>query len=154
MVRRSLYIPLVEDYNNDDVGSHKSHNQKREHTRKISDYIRQAGFSLVEMWECEWRLYKAGHTTHNSYTYKTENTFRMSERQILDHVRNGNIFGTIEVDIMVPDGLKERFQEMPPVFKNTTISGDDIGDYMRDYLAHNNRTFKDTRYLIGSMFGV
>ena len=78
----------------------------------------------------------------------------MSKREILDHISKDEIFGAVEVDISVPDSLKDHFQEMPPVFKNTTISGDDIGDYMRDYLAHNNRTFKDTRYLIGSMFGV
>ena len=139
--------------NRDDDSSGKSLNQKREHTRKISEYIRQAGFSFVEMWECEWRLYKRTHTVHNSYTYSTEHKYCMTEQEILGHIVNGDIFGAVEVDISVPAGLKDHFQEMPPVFKNTTISEGDIGDYMRDYLAHNGKTFKDTRYLIGSMFG-
>ena len=137
----------------DVVRQGRTHNQKREHTRKIGDYIRQAGFTLVEMWECEWRTYKRTNAVHNSYTYKTEDTHRMTELEVLAHIKNGDIFGAVEVDIRVPDDLKSRFEEMPPVFKNTTISQDDIGDYMRDYLTHDGKTFKDTRYLIGSMFG-
>ena len=140
----------------DVVRQGRTHNQKREHTRKISDYIRQEGFSLVEMWECEWRQYKSANgenAVHNSYTYKTENTYRMTELEVLAHVMNGDIFGAVEVDIRVPDDKKWLFEEMTPVFKNTTISQDDIGDYMRDYLTHDGKTFKDTRYLIGSMFG-
>ncbi len=42
---------------------------------------------------------------------------------------------------------------MPPIFKNTTITHNDIGDFMRSYLESQGRTFKDTRYLIGSMWG-
>ncbi len=137
----------------DDDSRGKSLNQKREHTRKIGEYIRQAGFSLVEMWECDWKVYKRTHTIHNPYTYPTEHTYRMTQNEILGHITNGSIFGAIEVDIHVPDGLKSRFEEMPPVFKNTTISQSDIGDYMQDYLAQTGKTFKDTRYLIGSMFG-
>ena len=139
--------------NRDDVGSGKSPNQKREHTRKIGDYIRQAGFSLVEMWECEWRTYKRTNAVHNPYKYPTEDTYRMTKLEILEHIKNDKLFGAVEVDINVPDSLKSHFEEMPPVFKNTTISQDDIGDYMRDYLAHHGKTFKDTRYLVGSMFG-
>ena len=139
--------------NRDDDSRGKSLNQKREHTRKIGDYIRQAGFTLVEMWECEWRQYKVEHAVHNPYVYPTEDVYRMSERDILEHIKNGKMFGAVEVDISVPAGLKSRFEEMPPVFKNTTISQNDIGDYMQGYLDHNKRTFKDTRYLIGSMFG-
>ena len=142
--------------NRDVVGSGKSPNQKREHTRKIGDYIREAGFSVVEMWECEWRQYKRANgvnAVHNPYKYPKEDQYRMSELDILEYIKNDEMFGAVEVDINVPDNLKDHFQEMPPVFKNTTISRDDIGDYMRDYLDHHEKTFKDTRYLIGSMFG-
>ena len=105
------------------------------------------------MWECEWRTYKRTNAVHNSYKYKHEDKLRPSEREILEYIKNNEMFGAVEVDIIVPDDLKDHFQEMPPVFKNTTISRDDIGDYMQDYLDHHEKTFKDTRYLIGSMFG-
>ena len=105
------------------------------------------------MWECEWRTYKKTNAVHNSYKYQTEDKYRMTQLEILEHIKNDKLFGAVEVDINVPDSLKSHFEEMPPVFKNTTISQDDIGDYMRDYLAHHGKTFKDTRYLVGSMFG-
>ena len=90
----------------DDDSRGKSLNQKREHTRKIGEYIRQAGFSLVEMWECEWRQYKVEHAVHNPYVYPTEHLYRMTEQDILGRIENGDIFGAVEVDISVPAGLK------------------------------------------------
>ena len=130
----------------------RSLNQKLEYTKKISDYIRQSGFTLVEMWECQWRLYKKNCRINNRYVYPTEHIFRMSEQEILQHIENGDIFGVAEVDIHVPANLKCYFQEMPPIFKIVTVTRNDIGDFMRDFLEHNQKTFKDTRYLIGSMF--
>ena len=50
-------------------------------------------------------------------------------------------FGCVEVDIHVPDHLKEKFSEMCPILKNTEIGCDDIGDFMKAYTeAHNITT--------------
>ena len=57
-----------------------------------------------------------------------------------------------QVDIRVPDELKPYFQEMTPIFKNTTVKKTDIGDFMTKFLDDSGRSFNDTRYLIGSMF--
>ena len=46
----------------------------------------------------------------------------MSPEQILSELRNERLFGCVEVDIGVPDHLKEKFSEMCPIFKNTDIS--------------------------------
>ena len=105
------------------------------------------------MWECEWREYKKLHSTNNKYIYPTEHKFRMSETEILKHIQNGEIFGAIEVDIHVPDHLKTYFEEMPPIFKNTTVTHNDIGEYMQTFLQEKGEKFPDRRYLIGSMFG-
>ena len=105
------------------------------------------------MWECQWKEYKKTNTIVNGYTYPTEGKYRMSLKFILDNIMNGSIFAAVEVDIHVPDELKPYFSEMPPVFKNVTVSESDIGEFMRDYLKSRGKTFKNTRYLIGSMFG-
>ena len=44
----------------------------------------------------------------------------------------------VEVDIRVPDNLKEKFSEMCPIFKNTNINRDDIGEYMNAYAEERN----------------
>ena len=59
----------------------------------------------------------------------------------------------LTLNYQVPQDLKPYFQEMPPIFKNTVITSDHIGDFMRSYLDSVGQTFQDTRYLIGSMWG-
>ena len=46
----------------------------------------------------------------------------MSPEQILSEGRNERLFRCVEVDIGVPDLLKEKFSEMFPIFNNTDIS--------------------------------
>ena len=65
---------------------------------------------------------------------------------------NGRLFGAVQCDLRVPDQLKPYFAEMPPIFKNITVTADDIGKHMTDFLRSTGKSFKPTRYLIGSMF--
>jgi hypothetical protein len=48
------------------------------------------------------------------------------------------LFGALEVDLHVPDDLKSKFVEMPPIFKNIEVSRDDIGDHMKTYAEERN----------------
>ena len=59
----------------------------------------------------------------------------------------------MEVDIRVPDHLKDKFSEMCPVFKITNISRDDMGDFMKNFAEENNIMAQPRRSLIGSMKG-
>lgn len=59
----------------------------------------------------------------------------------------------MEVDIRVPDNLKDKFSEMCPFFKNTNISRDDIRDFMKNFAEENNIMAQPRRSLIGSMKG-
>ena len=42
--------------------------------------------------------------------------------------------------------------ELPPIFKNTTIGIDDIGDYMKEYAERHGVMKKPRRSLISSYF--
>lgn len=53
----------------------------------------------------------------------------------------------------MPENLKHLYSEMTPVFKNVTVTRDDIGEHMDAYLTDTKQNFPDTRFLIGSMFG-
>ena len=59
----------------------------------------------------------------------------------------------MDVDIRVPDHLKEEFCEMCPISKNTDISRDDIGDFMKTYAEQHNIMAQPRRRLIRSMKG-
>lgn len=119
---------------------------------KISQYIRDLGYNLIEIWECEYRSFKRTNTVTNKYLYPTEELFRVTEKEILCGIMDGQIFGCVEVDLAVPDNLKGYFQEMCPIFKHATVKLQDIGLHMQNFLKNSNKVFKDRHYLIGSMF--
>ena len=96
-----------------------------EETRANTEYIRSKGYRVVEMWECEWRRIKRGNRELQRFiateVRRTLDTIKiMSPERILSEVRNERLFGCVEVDIRVPEHLKEKFSEMCPIFKTPT----------------------------------
>ena len=71
----------------------------------------------------------------------------------MSEVRNEHLFGGVEVDICVPEHLKDKFSEMCPIFKNTESSPGDIGDFMKAYTEEHNIMARPRRSLIGRTKG-
>ena len=139
--------------NRDEIRHKTTLNKKLKATQKLAMDIANAGFNLVEMWECDWVNFSRGRTIHNRYLYPTEHLYRMNQSEIIEGILNDRLFCAIECKIHVPDNLKQYFEEMPPIFKNTTVRLNDIGDYMKEYLKNQDQlTFKERRYLVGSMY--
>ena len=72
------------------------------------------------MWECQWL---ASIKRNPELSRLIENRKRpcdglntMPEDQILTAVMDEKLFGALEVDIKVPDDLKSKFAEMPPIY--------------------------------------
>lgn len=57
------------------------------------------------------------------------------------------------LSIVIPDELKSKYEEFPPIFKNTEIELEDIGQTMQDYCTKIRRTQGVKRSLISSMQG-
>ncbi|CAH3180046.1 unnamed protein product, partial [Porites lobata] len=130
----------------------------REETRANTEYIRSKGYNVVEMYECQWREMKRTNRELRRFiateVRRTLDKVKiMSPERILSEVRNERLFGCVEVDIRVPEHLKEKFSEMCPIFKNTEISRDDIGDFMKAFAEEHNIMAQPRRSLIGSMKG-
>jgi len=51
----------------------------------------------------------------SNQTFIIDRRGSLSERQILKEVRDSTLFGMVEVDIKVPDQLKEFFAEFQPI---------------------------------------
>ena len=135
---------------NRDVGK-PSFKERRQNTEDKETYIRAEGYKLVTMWACQWKVQRKQVLLSTKYLYPTENKYRLSEKEIIKHINTGQIFGAVECDISVPPHLQQHFSDFPPIFKNTSVTIDDIGKHMSDYLKDTGQTFKPTRYLIGSM---
>ena len=53
------------------------------------------------MWGCEWRKLRKTVTLSTKYNLPYEDCYRMTEGQILKAVSQGEIFGAIEVTLLV-----------------------------------------------------
>ena len=89
-------------------------------TKKNTAYLRRH-VHVVDMWECEWKR-EAKQPQRPKWT--------MTQNEILTAVIDGTLFGMVECDGCVPDNVRAHFADMQPVFKNTTVTRDDIGPYM------------------------
>ena len=96
-------------------------------------YIKEERYNVVEMWECEWwNLCKT--TTcvkehlRESFPYKRP----LKVERLLGQIRSGKLFGYVQCDIEVPEKLKKKFSNFPPIFKNTKVDRHDIGLLIKD----------------------
>ena len=115
--------------------------QLREETKRNTERIKKAGYRVVEKQECQWQGPDRKITTLKN------------QDAIISGVKDGTLFGFVECDIHVPDEHKPRFAEMPPIFKNTNIKRENIGDFMKAYAEENDIMSQPRRSLIGSYFG-
>ena len=128
-------------------------NKKREMDQMRKQYIKEKGYNVVEMWECEWwNLYKT--TTcvkehlRESFPYKRP----LREANLLEQIRRGKLFGYVQCDIQVPEELKKKFASFPPIFKNTNLGRHDIGSLMQDYAEKEGLLCQPRKMLISRYF--
>ena len=77
----------------------------------------------------------------------------MTQQQILAAVFDGTQFGMVEFDVCVPEELQDYFSEMQPVFKNASVTRDDIGPFIRQYAGEHGIVTKPRVMLVGSFRG-
>ena len=101
--------------------------------------IRDAGYQLETITSCEWlkmpesrNYYPPPEVEHETSDIQNDQSSDedITKESILDDVRNEKVFGFVKVDIRVPDDLISTFSEFPPIFKNTEITMNDIGEHM------------------------
>ena len=112
-------------------------------TKKHTAYLRRH-VKVIEMWECEWKRQRDP---------PPRQKLTMTQQQIIAAVVDGTLFGMIECDIRVPSELRAHFAEMQPIFKNATVTRDDIGPFMRAYAEENDIMSTPRRMLVGSYHG-
>ena len=148
---------LTEQWHDGGEFQGKTLKQRAEKTGDKVKYCHHHGYKVVEMYECQWDKMKKddGAIRKHCLDIQTasERKRKLSSSQILRGIRLGEIFGIVEVDIEVPEDLREKFAEFPPIFKNVEICKDDIGDHMREFAESTNCLRKPRRALISSMKG-
>lgn len=85
----------------------KSQQSRLHRTETRRHYLQQQGYNVREVWECDFEdLARENETLHNVITRSQPKFFRrnkgpVSEANILEAVKEEQLFGMIEVDITV-----------------------------------------------------
>ena len=78
--------------------------KKTEMDQMRKQYIKEKGYNVVEMWECEWwNLYKT--TTCLKQLLRESFPFNPPRRKerLLEQIRSGKFFGYLKCDLEVPE---------------------------------------------------
>ena len=129
----------------------KRGSRRRELDELRRSYIQEKGFTVIEMWECEWwRVYKTTANVKLHIREKFPYRRSLTEQQLLEQVKKGSLFGYVQCDIQVPEILRVYFANFPPIFKNTLVSKNDIGDLMKTYAEEGGIMSQPRKMLISS----
>ena len=113
----------------------------------------ESGFKIWEIWECDWwkkvknNVDDAGDYMKATYPYQK----LIPENKLIEDTKSGLKFGVVDCSIEVPERLREKFSEFPPIFKKCDVSLEDIGPHMKDF-AHEYNLLKKPRTMLISSF--
>ena len=125
--------------------------KKRQQDGMCRDYIQQKGYEIVEMWECEWwNLYKTDASVKSHLRKNFPFRRPLNEEGLLQGIIDGQLFGYVRCEIEVPEHLRDYFCNFPPIFKNTAVSRDDIGNLMKQHAGKEKLMVQPRRMLISS----
>ena len=118
----------------------------------LETYIRKftlegLGYNVEMIYGCEWEQLGIDVDIENNSPPVC------TKQDIQDGIMSGESFGFVKCDIHVPEHLLEHFAAFPPIFKNTEITMNDIGDHMREYCRSISREKCVDKALISSMKG-
>ena len=76
----------------------------------------------------------------------------LREESLLEQIRRGKLFGYVQCDIEMPEDLKKKFANFPPIFKNTNVGRHDIGLLMENYAEKEGLLCQPQKMLFSSYF--
>ena len=103
------------------------------------------------MRECEWwDLVQANSILKNHVRKNFPYKLPLSSEKLLSRIEEDNLFGYVQCDLEVPEELRERFANFPPIFKNFDVGRENIGKFMLEYAGKNALLLKPQRMLTSS----
>ena len=136
-----------------------------------TQYIESMMFHVVEMWECEfkclcWRnpsLYGKLDIQRPDFFLKHGYKKKVTEKQILDGVLSGNLFGIVQCELRVLDRWVKGFEnssdlspyeylkEMFPLFCTSEVPFETFGEHMHRYVEEMGMGKTTRVLLVGGM---
>ena len=128
--------------------------KRRERTQSRTNTLRSLGYTIIEVYECEWKRMKMQDKKVKAYLKSISPTLFNQDTtttDIIDLVKNNKIFGAVECDIKVPEILYSRFSEFSPIFRTCNVDMNIIGEHMKTFMSENNISNKPRKTLVAGM---
>ena len=82
-------------------------------------------------------------------SYYQRNKSSLTTEKIIEDIKNGKLFGAVEMDMNVISNKSSEFDEFPPFFATCDVFPmNSIGEHMLDFCKNNDITFEIRRLLI------
>ena len=122
--------------------------KKWKDTRLRIETIKQLGYKMETITECQFKQCNIDINVDTTVPTCTKD-------DIQDAIMTGESFGFVKCSISVPEGEREKgfFSQFPPIFKNTEITMNDVGEHMQEYARSIGRQKGVEKSLISSMHG-
>ena len=125
-------------------------------TYKNLQYFKDLGYKVHHIWECEFDCMKANDKQIqdfcNGLDFVVDKRNKLSEKQILSEVKDGKLFGMVEVDLHTPEKYKDAFSEFQAITKHAQMSREDVSEHMKTFAEENGLLKKPTKTLLNSYF--
>ena len=94
------------------------------------EYIKEKGYKAEEMWECDcWESFKNNDKIKNHVRTLILSKRSLSTDSLLAKIKKRDFFlAFVQSDLVVPDELKSKVANFPPIFKNIEVGRNYIGD--------------------------
>ena len=140
--------------------------ERRQSTEENKDYVKTTCvYTLVTIWECEWKVLKRcdpraamvckGQTGNGPQPPLPGTTLPdpgADMQSILQAIREDWVFGLAQVDIHTNEDLKDKFHDLPPIFKSAVLSKEDAGPHMARFCKTTGLVSQPRMSLISSYF--
>ena len=96
--------------------------KKRKYDELSRVYLQNKGYKVVKIWECSWwETLKGDESVKIHVRNNFPSKLPMTQKLLLAKIREDKLFGYVQCDLEVPDGLKIKFSNFPPILKKTIM---------------------------------
>ena len=133
--------------------------QRAIRTKERAEFIRKSGYQLVTITDHEFdALVESDKDLADFIHSKLPPFYRdfggaraFTTESIIQYVKEGRVFGFLEVDIHIPEDKYEKFHEMSPLYCTVPVDPEHWGDHMLNIAREQSIDLKSRRLLVGGM---